>query len=105
MISFSDPLVHKAILAFCRMEHDSEVKLELIQLIEVIKDFCTVEFTNLSFIKVFLSCFLSFKNVYYESIKRKLNKKLILDCRCDTRLKGKGEGSTHTLGDEGNCKT
>ena len=32
--------------------------------------------------------------VYYESIKRKLNKKLILDCRCDARLKAKAEGST-----------
>ena len=32
--------------------------------------------------------------VYYESIKRKLNKRLILDCRCDARLKAKAEGST-----------
>ena len=32
--------------------------------------------------------------VYYESIKRKLNKRLTLDCRCDTRLKAKAEGST-----------
>ena len=27
------------------------------------------------------------KIVYNESIKRKLNKRLILDCRCDARLK------------------
>ncbi len=32
--------------------------------------------------------------VYYESIKRELNKKLILECRCDARLKSKAEGST-----------
>jgi hypothetical protein len=47
--------------------------------------------------------------VYYESIKRKLNKRLILDCRCDVRLKVKDEGSTglvlHTLGDVGTCNT
>ncbi len=34
------------------------------------------------------------KIVYYESINRKLNKRLILDCRCDGRLKAKSEGST-----------
>ena len=32
--------------------------------------------------------------VYYESIKRKLNKRLILECRCDERLKTRVEGST-----------
>ena len=32
--------------------------------------------------------------VYYESIKRELNKRLILECRCDARLKAKTEGST-----------
>ncbi len=32
--------------------------------------------------------------VYYESIKRKLNNRLILECRCDARLKVKDEGST-----------
>ena len=32
--------------------------------------------------------------VYYESIQRELNKRLILDCRCDSRLKVKTEGST-----------
>ena len=32
--------------------------------------------------------------VYYESIKRKLNKGLIFECRCDARLKAKAEGST-----------
>jgi hypothetical protein len=32
--------------------------------------------------------------VYYESIKQKLNQRLILDCWCDTRLKVKVEGST-----------
>ena len=30
--------------------------------------------------------------VYYESIKRELNKRLIFDSRCDTRLKTKDEG-------------
>ena len=32
--------------------------------------------------------------VYYESIKRELNKRLIFDSRCDARLKAKAEGST-----------
>ena len=32
--------------------------------------------------------------VYYESIKRELNKRLMFDSRCDARLKGKPEGST-----------
>ncbi len=32
--------------------------------------------------------------VYYELIKRELNKRLIFECRCDTRLKSKTEGST-----------
>ena len=34
------------------------------------------------------------KNIfYYESIKRELNKRLILGCRCDARIKAKAEGS------------
>jgi hypothetical protein len=32
--------------------------------------------------------------VYYETIKRELNKRLIYECRCDERLKPKTEGST-----------
>jgi hypothetical protein len=32
--------------------------------------------------------------VYYETIKRELNKGLIHECRCDKRLKVKSEGST-----------
>ena len=32
--------------------------------------------------------------VYHESIERDLNKRLILECRCDGRLKAKAEGST-----------
>ena len=32
--------------------------------------------------------------VYYESIKRELNKRLIFECRWDGRLKAKAEGST-----------
>ena len=32
--------------------------------------------------------------VYYESIKRELNKRLIFECRCDARLKAKAEGPT-----------
>ena len=32
--------------------------------------------------------------VYYESIKRELNIRLIYECRCDERLKAKTEGST-----------
>ena len=34
------------------------------------------------------------KFVYYESIKRELNKRLIFEWRCDARLKSKDEGST-----------
>ncbi len=33
-------------------------------------------------------------SVYYESIKRKLNRRLILVCGCDERLKTKTEEST-----------
>jgi hypothetical protein len=38
--------------------------------------------------------------VYYESIKREINIRLIYECRCDERLKAKDEGSTRldTLG-------
>ncbi len=32
--------------------------------------------------------------VYYETIKRERNKRLIRECRCDERLKGKVERST-----------
>jgi hypothetical protein len=32
--------------------------------------------------------------VYYESIKRESNKRLTCECRCDTRLNDKVEGST-----------
>ena len=32
--------------------------------------------------------------VYYESIKRELNKRLIFECRCDARLKANAEEST-----------
>ena len=32
--------------------------------------------------------------VYYEEIKRDLNRILIYDCRCDERLISKAEGST-----------
>jgi len=35
--------------------------------------------------------------VYYESIKRELNRKLIYECRCDERLKVKTEGSTRLV--------
>ena len=34
------------------------------------------------------------KDLIYESIKRELNKRLMFECRCDTRLKAKVEGST-----------
>ncbi len=32
--------------------------------------------------------------VYYEQIKRDLNRRLMYEYRCDERLKGKSEGST-----------
>jgi hypothetical protein len=32
--------------------------------------------------------------IYYETIKRELNKRLIYECRCDERLKTKTEGYT-----------
>jgi hypothetical protein len=32
--------------------------------------------------------------VYYETIKREINKRLLYECRCDEGLKGKAEGST-----------
>jgi hypothetical protein len=32
--------------------------------------------------------------VYYEVIKREVNRRLIYECRCDERLKVKVEGST-----------
>ena len=36
-----------------------------------------------------------FSVVYYESIKRELNKRLIFECRCDARLNAKAEGSCY----------
>jgi hypothetical protein len=35
--------------------------------------------------------------VYYETIKRELNRRLIYECRCDERLKDKGYGSTRLV--------
>ena len=40
--------------------------------------------------------------VYYESIKRELNRRLIYECRCDERLKEEAERSTR-LGYTGLC--
>ncbi len=37
------------------------------------------------------------KFVYYETIKRELNERLIYESRCDERLKGKDEGSTYLV--------
>jgi hypothetical protein len=41
--------------------------------------------------RVFIDC------VYYETIKRELNRSLIYECRCDERLKAKAEGSTRLV--------
>ncbi len=38
-----------------------------------------------------------FKVVYYESIKRELQRKTTSECRCDERLKTKTEESTHIV--------
>ena len=35
----------------------------------------------------------NYESINYESIKRKLNKRLIYECRCDERRKAKAEGS------------
>ncbi len=35
--------------------------------------------------------------VYYKTIKREFNKRIIYECRCDERLKGKSEGSTRLV--------
>jgi hypothetical protein len=35
--------------------------------------------------------------LYYETIKRELNKRLIYECQCDERLKNKGVGSIKPL--------
>ena len=35
--------------------------------------------------------------VYYETIKRELNRRLTYECRCDERLKGKVVGSTRLV--------
>ena len=45
--------------------------------------------------------------VYYESIKRELKIKPIYECRCDERLKTKGENLhvSHTLGCSGDWNT
>ncbi len=37
--------------------------------------------------------------VYSETMKREINKRLIYECRCDERLKCKGEGSTYCSSD------
>ena len=42
-----------------------------------------------------LSCEdLYIRSVHYESIKQKLNRRLVCECPCDERLKGTAEGST-----------
>ena len=51
---------------------------------------------------VFKYTYIHFMFVYYESIKRELNKRLIFDSRCDARLKAKADGmrdvhAWHTL--------
>ena len=50
----------------------------------------------------FCVVFVFYYCVYYESIKQKINKRLIYECRCDERLKVTGEGSTR-LGYTGWC--
>ncbi len=35
--------------------------------------------------------------VYHETIKRELNRRLTNECRCDERLKGKGEVRIYTM--------
>ncbi len=35
--------------------------------------------------------------VYYESINRELNRRLIYECRCDERLKAKVDGFTRLV--------
>jgi hypothetical protein len=46
-----------------------------------------------------LSCWKtkSLGNVYYYPINRELNRRLINECRCDERIKGKTEGSTYLV--------
>ena len=43
---------------------------------------------------MFLSAVITLFIVYYETIKRELNRRLIYECRCDERLTDKVEGST-----------
>ena len=58
-------------------------------LIITISDTCKNQSKKLDFDTRFICLY-----VYYESIKRELNKRLIFECRCDARLKAKAEGST-----------
>ena len=61
-----------------------------------------------SMFKVIRSAFLFvIAVVYYESMKRELNKRLIFECRCDTRLKLKLRDlhAWHTLGGARNRNT
>ncbi len=47
------------------------------------------------FASVMVECVIETRTVvYYATMKRELNKRLIYECRCDERLKAKAEGST-----------
>jgi hypothetical protein len=50
-----------------------------------------------SYSNTFIPSFLVDDFVYYESMNRELQKRLIYECRCDERLKTKAEESTRLV--------
>ena len=88
------------------VEEKSRKKIPLMTLLHVAVFFSIFPLRLMSFLHV--ECiFLAFHErlkiythhvesqiVYFESIKREINKRLIFECRCDGRLKVKTEGCT-----------
>ena len=78
--------VRRGVETRVRMKRGSGMK-GLVDKSRGIVSLITVVFANINPIDI----------VYQDSIKRELNKRLMFDSRCDTRLKPKAEGCTHLV--------
>ena len=63
-------------------------------IIEMNLSLMNVPLSQIEILLMFVCFFFQVCCVYYESINRNLNKRLVYECRCDERLKAKDEGST-----------